>query len=68
VSTRAFYGYKINEVPNKGLYVEETDRNWLLVKDDPLKRFFFSLADIEKDLGITLTLRKTIEISNRIYN
>lgn len=68
MSIIAFYGYKINEIPNKGLYVEETDCNWLRVKDDPLKREFFSIVDIEKTLNITLTLRKKIEVIKRIIN
>lgn len=68
MDTIAYYGYKINEVPNKGLYVRETSDNWLLVQDDPLNREFFSVGDIEKELKITLTLRKTIEIVKRIIN
>ena len=63
-----YYSYDIEGYPGKGIYVSETDCNWLHVVDDSLKRKFFILSDIEKELGITLTLRKKVEVSKHIYN
>ena len=58
-----YYGYKIEEVENKGLFVQEDHNGWLYVLDDPLKRHFFCIEDIEKTLNITLTLRKVNKIT-----
>ena len=57
-----YYGYKIENVPNKGLFVREDSNGWLYVVDDPLNRHFFCIEDIELEFNLILTLRKVNSI------
>ena len=57
-----YYGYKIEEKANKGLFVKEDHNGWLYVVDDPLNRSFFCISDIEETFKVTLTLRKVNNI------
>ena len=69
MTIQTFYTYSIDNVPDRGLFIYETMDNWLKIVDDPdEQRYFFSIDEIEEELGVTLTLLKTVEKLKRKLN
>jgi len=62
-----YYVYKINNAIHEGIGIYE-DNRWLHILDDPQKRKFFCIEDIEKELDVKLTLVRTTRKKENIRN